>query len=45
MQRRRDILDMVAMVMVVRRRGLHGAHVTVLCVQRLDLGGTPLQLA
>lgn len=38
-------MDVVAMVMVVRWRGLHGGRVTVLCVQCLDLGRPPLQLA
>lgn len=38
-------MDVVAMVMVVRWWRLHGGHVTVLCVQRLDLGGSPVQLA
>lgn len=38
-------MDVVAMVMVVRRRRLHAAGVTVLCVQRLDLGRPPLHLA
>lgn len=32
LQRRWDGLDVEAMVMVVRWWGLHGAHVTVLCV-------------
>lgn len=38
-------MDVVAMVMVVRWWGLHGARVTVLCVQCLDLGRPPVHLA
>lgn len=44
MQRRRDSLDVEAMVMVVRWWRLHGARVTELCVQCLDLGRPPIHL-
>lgn len=38
------MLDVVAMVMVVRWWRLHGGRMTVLSVQRLDLGRTPVHL-
>lgn len=44
-QGRRASLDVVAMVMVVGRRGLHGGRVAVLSMQGLDLGRAPLRLA
>lgn len=44
-QRRGHSLDVVAMVMVVRWWRLHGGRMTVLSVQCLDLGGTPVHLA
>ena len=38
-------MDVVAMVMIVRGRGLHAARVTVLCMKCLDLGRAPVGLA
>lgn len=45
-QRRARNLHVVAVVVVVRRRGLHAHRVAVLRMQRLDLGRPPpVQLA
>lgn len=44
MQRGLDRLDVEAMVMVIRWWRLHGARVTVLRMQRLNLGRSPVHL-